>query len=282
MTLLRSAILLLLCLPISALAADIVGQFIVARGGVELQSKTDGKLSTPKVGDDIHLNDTIITKDNGFAKLLLKDKSILKVSPSSQLTVSIQLVGKQDSNTTINLLRGKLRALVVEKVGVNSKYEVHTSVAVAGVRGTDFEVTSLDSTTVRCYTGHVWINNIDNSIKGGVMLGPNTYTKINPGQPPLEPLPIPPGQAGGRGNLLGDSSGKGTFDQSDIREVISAITEQTLNGVLDDSILNTRLGSRYITPLLEEPLYGDKTRGRIDQLPNVGNQVPITITIPIP
>lgn len=272
-------LLLLFTLPSVCFGAtEIVGEFVLARGDVELQRNTDGSRFNPKVGDKIHLDDRIITKKNGFAKLLLKDKSILKVSPSSQLTVSIQLLGPQDSNTTINLLRGKLRALVVEKVGENSKYEVHTSVAVAGVRGTDFEVVAEGKTTVRCFTGHVEITNIDKAIKGSVLLGPNTYTQVNAGLPPLQPLPLPPGfNRGDTSGVLGDGN-NGVFS---IDDIIANITNQTLDDIMDD-ISDRRSHNRNLDPYLEVPLYGDNIDGRIEQLPDIGTQIPFLITIPTP
>jgi hypothetical protein len=279
-TLLRTLLLLSLLLPGFAMAANVVGEIILARGNIELQRVDSDTTIQAKLGEKIYLNDRIITQADGFAKLLLKDKSILKVSPSSELTVSIQLLGTEDKNTTINLLRGKIRSLVVEKLGANSSYEIRTAVAVAGVRGTDFEVEALDNTIVRCFTGKVNIANIDPAIKGSVLLGPNTYTSVRPGLAPAPVLPIPPSYYNNQGPGSDPFANDGV-DQTDIDEIISTIYDQTIDGILDDDTLLPDIDPNP-DRILDNPLFGDNMDGRIDQLPDTGLSIPFTIIIPLP
>jgi hypothetical protein len=80
--------------------------------------------------------DVVRTGDGGRARVALDDGSVLNVGSSSSLTVTQHDAAAQQ--TQIELEYGRVRSQVVKQSKPNSKFEIHTSVGVAGVVGTDF------------------------------------------------------------------------------------------------------------------------------------------------
>ncbi len=80
--------------------------------------------------------DVVRTGDGGRARVALDDGSVLNVGSSSSLTVTQHNAAAQQ--TQIELEYGRVRSQVVKQSKPNSKFEIHTSVGVAGVVGTDF------------------------------------------------------------------------------------------------------------------------------------------------
>ncbi len=124
-------------------AAD--GVFMVVKGKVKVQN---AKASIEaKVGTKVQQGDTIITEKDSRAKIVMSDRNIINVSPSTTFKIEKYSNSKADKNVEMNLIEGKIRNNVVEKYdNKNSKFEVRTATAVAGVRGTQF-VTSFDTQT---------------------------------------------------------------------------------------------------------------------------------------
>ncbi len=276
-------------------AAEPVAQVVSIDGAAEVERADSGESVALAVRSAIYLNDLIKTSEKGRVKLLLGDDSVLKVSPRSQLRVTEQVVGPgEESRTTLNLLQGKLRSLVGKKLGANSRFEVHTSVAVAGVRGTDFEVLALEQTLVRCFEGLVAVGNIRAAIDKIVMLTPNTFTRVFPGMAPTPPEFIAPGESiegkagvteeegesGADGGEEGDE-GAAADELDDLEtyeveeEAATELEEFTLG--LDEVSISEEL--------IEEHLFGKVTEGQIDTvIEQPGNSVslPLDITIPAP
>lgn len=168
-----------------------VGRLVLLRGEVEIKRPGLKRALTPKLGFKVFLNDRIITHRNGYARMRLRDDSILRIAPTSELAVTRQLLGPGNNNTTIDLLKGKLRAIVVHKLVKGESFEVKTDVAVAGVRGTDFEVIAGKGTVIRCYKGVVAIRNVDAKVGGRVLLKPRTFTQVGLERPPLPAMRLP-------------------------------------------------------------------------------------------
>jgi len=168
-----------------------VGRLVLVRGKVYVKRHQAKEPLVASVGAKVYLNDRIITSKDGYARMRMRDDSILRIAPTSELAVTTQLIGPEHNNTTIDLLKGKLRAIVVHKLVAGDSYEVKTDVAVAGVRGTDFEVIAGRGTVVRCYTGVVAITNVDAKVTGDVLLTPRTYTVVAQEKPPITPKLLP-------------------------------------------------------------------------------------------
>lgn len=126
------------------LAAE-YGTFMVVKGSVKIES--GGATSDAKVSSKVQVGDTIISGVDSRAKIVMSDRNILNISPNTKLKIEKYTNTAADKNVNLNLLEGKVRSKVEQKYdNKNSKFEVRTATAVAGVRGTEF-VTAYSSTT---------------------------------------------------------------------------------------------------------------------------------------
>ncbi len=104
--------------------------------------------------------DVVRTGDGGRARVALDDGSVLNVGSSSTLTVTQHNAAAQQ--TQIELTYGRVRSQVVKQSKPNAKFEIHTSVGVAGVVGTDFFLGFMNGLfQIIVYDGHVKFCNLD-------------------------------------------------------------------------------------------------------------------------
>lgn len=121
------------------------GVFMVVKGSVKIQGPSS--VSEAKVGSKIHEGETVVTGDDSRAKIVMTDRNIINISPNTQLKIEKYSNTSKDKNVRLNLIEGKVRNNVEQKYdNKNSKFEVRTATAVAGVRGTQF-ITSYNSST---------------------------------------------------------------------------------------------------------------------------------------
>lgn len=102
----------------------------------------NGSLSAVELGQLFAEGDRLVTKENSSLHLVLADGSSLVLGPSTELTLSKlskDETGRRES--VFDLLKGAVNAMV-EKLSSGSSFEIHTTEAVAAVKGTDFEVAS--------------------------------------------------------------------------------------------------------------------------------------------
>lgn len=134
----RAGLLAALMLPGLALAS--VGKVSVLEGTA---TRTNGSESEElKVGSEIELNDTIDVGKGSNLKLTLTDESVLMLAEGSQLVIDeASFEGQERKGFLATLSFGKVWAKVKKALaGSESKFEVKTKRAVAGVRGTIFRV----------------------------------------------------------------------------------------------------------------------------------------------
>jgi hypothetical protein len=104
--------------------------------------------------------DMVKTGDGGRARVALDDGSLLNVGSSSTLTVTQHNAAAQQ--TQIELTYGRVRSQVVKQTKPNAKFEIHTSVGVAGVVGTDFFLGFMNGLfQIIVFEGHVKFCNLD-------------------------------------------------------------------------------------------------------------------------
>lgn len=141
----KSTVLISVILITQTLFAAEYGVFMVVKGIVKVESA--GKLVDAKVSSKVQVGDIIITENDSRAKIVMSDRNILNISPNTKLKIEKYTNTAADKNVNLNLLEGKVRSKVEQKYdNKNSKFEVRTATAVAGVRGTEF-VTSYNSST---------------------------------------------------------------------------------------------------------------------------------------
>jgi hypothetical protein len=151
-----------LVIPSPILAAA-VGQFVSAVGDVT-QTRA-GVVSKPQVKSPIQLQDVIVTGDRSSASMIFDDESTISLAPNSKFEVKEFHVKDNTRKGSFFLSFGKLTADVKKFIGGDSSFEVHSPTAVAGVRGTGFEMATAMvggemTTTVTCTSGAVTVMSV--------------------------------------------------------------------------------------------------------------------------
>lgn len=135
----RNAAALLALLPGLALAG--VGKVTLLEGSATRTPK-EGAAAALQQGADVELGDTIQVAKAANLKITLNDESVLMVGAESELKIDeARFESLEGRSFSAKLLFGKVWAKVTKAVsGSESKFEVVTERAVAGVRGTIFRV----------------------------------------------------------------------------------------------------------------------------------------------
>jgi hypothetical protein len=127
-----------------SLAKELAGEIVSVSGMVFIrQDKQSGSApkSPPraKPGENVYSGDVINTSSEGSVKILMRDKSIIDLGPSSLFKVDeYQHQHGGDRKAKLNLAFGKLRVAVTKKIENGGKFQVKTNGATMGVRGTEF------------------------------------------------------------------------------------------------------------------------------------------------
>jgi len=142
----KRLLIIIICLSlISAVSASAksVGVFTKISGTVEIQNLYEGESRQAKMGEDVNVSDAIYAHDNARAEVTFHDGNVIRLASETRIEIREYAMRGSESSEVINLLRGKLRNIV--KVVFDSdfqkkkgKYEIHTPIAICGVRGTDF------------------------------------------------------------------------------------------------------------------------------------------------
>lgn len=128
---------------------------VSGKGKVLLPSGAAGEY---KAGTMLKPGSRIVTEENSMATLLLEDGSRVNLGPNTDLTVAELGRDGGKQTTVFELLRGLFKASV-QKLTVGSRFEVHTSNAVAAVKGTEYEVeVDENGTDTRVLEGTVWLD----------------------------------------------------------------------------------------------------------------------------
>jgi hypothetical protein len=149
------------CLPWYAVSAAQQAGEVVAVGG-ECFIEVDGKRSSLKLGDAVHVGDSVIASAGAKLKLRMNDGSILSAASGTRVAIQAYEVDSagQQRDAKLSLASGLLRA-VVSTLSKPSKFEVETATGVAAVRGTDWFVeVQQNATQVGVLTGSVQLTSL--------------------------------------------------------------------------------------------------------------------------
>lgn len=145
----------------SAEAAPSIAEVTFLAGQAEQRATGDWKAMS--VGSKVNEGTRLRTLADSRLETKLADGSLLRLGPSSEVTLERFKVDKAkgQKKANVRLFIGRLWASVTKLVGSESSFEVSTANAVAGVRGTRFEAAqdSGGNTTVKVYDGRVLISN---------------------------------------------------------------------------------------------------------------------------
>jgi hypothetical protein len=126
----------MLSLPSAALAAEAIGSVVAVVG--QPTASTEGKIRNLAEGDEVFVSDRI-TVAKGNAQLKLRDGTKLVVGPDSTLLLDkfVMQGDKKAKLVSIKALRGSYRFFSGQSA--KSAYNITTSSATIGIRGTIFD-----------------------------------------------------------------------------------------------------------------------------------------------
>lgn len=135
---------LLLAVPTLAEASESV-VVVEAKGDVTARPPKSewGKI---RVGGQLPTGTRVKTGAKASATLKFADGTVTKVRPKSQIIVR---AAAKEEKSGVTVFFGRVWANVVKKVSGDDAFEVHSANAVAGVRGTQFEVGVADDGSTR-------------------------------------------------------------------------------------------------------------------------------------
>lgn len=198
MRLLHVFLFLILLSSAAHASSPVHGILMVVKGDVEILNKE--KLTHAKVGMKVLPGDTIITKKDARAKLVMIDKNVINISPDSRFLLE-KYEFDPDQNkkgALLNVIYGKVRTTVNQKYdGDQHKFQVKTKSSVAGVRGTDFLVQFnqvTNASKVVTFQGVVEVGqglDVAGKIIKPVYVQPGQFTVASIGTPPATPVVMP-------------------------------------------------------------------------------------------
>jgi flagellar biogenesis protein FliO len=177
--------LLLLLLLSSTLLLANVGKITAIKGDVVVTRDT--KELPAKVGFILELKDTVITKDNSKALVLLNDKTSITVGKNSDLGIEnfiLDLQKPAKSEATFKFGKGIFRTITGQIGKINKeKFKIKTKSASIGIRGTVFLVeVQPDILKIGVEDGGIFMSPLDQNIdpqeiQKGEVLTYNDVTK---------------------------------------------------------------------------------------------------------
>jgi hypothetical protein len=113
--------------------------------GPLLARKADGTTRVLSINSAVEQGDTLVTEKKTYARIKFTDNSEINMRPGTQLKVSeysFDQAKPKEDKATYNLVKGGMRAVtgLIGKRGDQNSYKLMTDTAVAGVRGTTYEV----------------------------------------------------------------------------------------------------------------------------------------------
>jgi len=159
------SVVVMFCLSASFIAAvekplsDSEATAAIVEGKARVYKKGDTTGSALKQGDTIRKDSTIKVAEKSRVEILFPDGTIMRLSDKSQLVMNDIAYDRKSEgkNVKVNLSFGKVWAKVRKLVTPDSRVEVNTGNAVAGVRGTVYQVNVDEdkSALVKVYDGSV-------------------------------------------------------------------------------------------------------------------------------
>lgn len=116
------------------LFAEPIGFFKQVKGDVLLYKRLMG------VNDPVEAGDVISTGAGSFAKIELKDQTVITLGPSSEFDFTQYQNPAGDRDSLYNIVKGQVRVHVMKKAGPKEKIKFTSGVVALGVRGTEFLV----------------------------------------------------------------------------------------------------------------------------------------------
>jgi hypothetical protein len=251
----------------STAAAKQIGLFMVVKGEVKVVRGSETLKAKVTLG--VYQGDTVISGKDARAKIVMTDKNVIHISPSTEIKIETYVNNGQQKNVELNLKEGKVRNNVEQTYdGDKNKFIIKTPTAVAGVRGTQF-ITSFDKgrneTKIVTLQGRVELSNLPTQAGAQpttVVINKGETSTASAEAPPAPPQSVPADQMK---NIDQDTTVKTTDKKS------PSATES--NGRASDT-------KKAPEARVEDPQ--DQSPKTFDKLPEVKNPTPATAATPPP
>ncbi|MDA8101151.1 MAG: FecR domain-containing protein [Nitrospiraceae bacterium] len=174
-------------IPVSYLRfPPLTGAVTFIKGDVLVQSEGIASWRLIAQGDTVRSGDKIRTGRDGSVELAFDDGSTYLLRPGTDLDIS--LLERRESTGFLKRLFlgiGKLVAKTAKQAGVASRTELRTQTAIAGVRGTRFDLMVADDRTTRAAVqeGSISVSSMGKEVTVGAGEG----TMVKQDMPPQEP-----------------------------------------------------------------------------------------------
>ena len=181
------ALILLLSLVLGASAGQ-VGKVIALQGKVELKREKEADFHQARLSEDVYERDLVKTGPGSRVKIFLGDDSLLFLAENSQIQVKefAYKPAQRFRRALVKAFGGKMRFLVSKLMSPqNSRFEVETTTAVMGIRGTDGIAVMKSPTQAICLTGEIYVHGL--GLTKEVLLTPNLMTMVEAGRDPIPP-----------------------------------------------------------------------------------------------
>jgi hypothetical protein len=148
------------CIRGTASAAPQAGEVLALSGQCVVE--TIGRRNLLKLGDAVHVGDTVYVEAGAKLKLRMNDGSVIAVASGGRLTIADYRISEDGQSRDAALLLGEglLRAVVPALTGP-PHFEVDTATGVAAVRSTDWFIEAQPgSTQVGVLEGRVSLKSV--------------------------------------------------------------------------------------------------------------------------
>lgn len=158
---------------------NVTAVVVTIQGTLLVKSAGSPKFVPAKRGQFLYEGDVIKTDKNSMAAITFASGVSLKINKNTELMITPRQIGKIEEE--VNMKRGQVFSKVMRR---GSHFAVKTPVAVAAVRGTEYDV-DLDGNSGRIsvLNGNVWVSNA----YGNVNVGAGQFCNVNAGEAPGQP-----------------------------------------------------------------------------------------------
>jgi hypothetical protein len=143
-----------------------------------------------ETGSKVYLNDRILTEKESKVQIVFRDDSVITIGPESELSIDVNVYDEKTERreSVLSLAKGRVRSVVSKSYSRNnSRFEIHTRTATAGVRGTENAVETTENppdTTVFGIRDTTTTQSTDPNFPDQYPVGPNNGARFPEGQEP--------------------------------------------------------------------------------------------------
>ena len=174
-------------------AEPIIGEVALVEGTVYLISK-DNKKEQLEETQPLYQGDQILTMEDGYVKILMKDDTVFDIGESSQFIFSkFDFKSKSERKAEYNFIYGQMRSIFSVKAKNEEDLKIKTPDVVMGVRGTEIfaDVTEKDGTIqtdITLTSGRLRINHLTENTSYAMKTGDLFTSRPLKGQKHLSKL----------------------------------------------------------------------------------------------